>query len=55
MEIYTLYAIFRPYGIQRLISVHTIFHPYGWKFTAKFRYFPSVRTLIQQMAPYYCP
>ena len=36
-------------------AVDVIFRPYGRKFTVKFRYFPSVQTLIQQMAPHYCP
>ena len=35
--------------------VGVIFRLYGRKFTVKFRYFPSVQTLIQQMAPHYCP
>jgi len=58
MQIITL--DFPPYGrkftakcqenseIQRLISVH------GQKSSIEFCYFPSVRTLIQQIAPHYC-
>jgi len=35
--------------------VGVIFRLYGRKFAVKFRYFPSIQTLIQQMAPHYCP
>jgi len=35
--------------------VGVIFRLYGRTFAVKFHYFPSVQTLIQQMAPHYCP